>query len=79
MIDLESVKLRVAGILDHIESISRKRSTMRDLWSVGEIKVCMEFVCDTVADEELNISQKCRTDISVCCKGLGVDERFLLD
>ena len=77
--NIDNLKSQILQVIESIELLSRRRTTFRDLLSVGELKVCMEFICDAVADEGLQVDAATRTTIASCCSQLGVDSRFLLD
>lgn len=76
--DLDRLKVRIAAVIEHVESKSLQRDTLRDLLRVGEIKVCVENICEFVADYEVDLDPAYRRELIACCQTLGVDESYYL-
>lgn len=77
--DIERLKERIIAIIEHIESkAQRRKDTLRDILSVGEIKLCMEFISDFIADYDIDLDPPYQQEFVECCQLLGVDEKYYL-
>lgn len=67
----------IARVLASLESqAGHGYDTARELLSVGELKVCCEFVCEHIADDNLSIPSDDSKLLVELCIRLGVDASY---
>lgn len=67
----------IAQILSSLETqAGHSYDTARELLSVGELKVCCEFACDHIADDQLAVPNDDSKRLVDICSRLGVDPDY---